>query len=109
MRDTGGRQDRFRQQRVPPVGISLSETLAAQSGSVLTATALVSLARRSTVLLRGRAALVAIAVTILAGCRGAPITPIYTQDELKAICEQHGARWHPDSLVGGYCESDIQM
>ncbi|HUM16768.1 MAG TPA: hypothetical protein VL086_13830 [Candidatus Nitrosotalea sp.] len=48
-------------------------------------------------------------MTILAGCRGAPITPIYTQDELKAICEQHGARWHPDSLVGGYCESDIQM
>jgi hypothetical protein len=52
-----------------------------------------------------RAALVLVAVaTILAGCSGASIPPTYTQDELKAICERHGGWWHPDGLVGGYCE-----
>lgn len=33
-----------------------------------------------------------------------PIPPTYTQDELKAICDRHGGWWHPDELMGGYCE-----
>jgi hypothetical protein len=50
------------------------------------------------------AALVAVVLTILAGCSSVPIPPTYTQDELKAICERHGGWWHPDELVGGFCE-----
>jgi hypothetical protein len=38
-----------------------------------------------------------------------PIPPTYTQDELKAICERHGGWWHPDDLVGGYCEYDSEI
>jgi hypothetical protein len=53
---------------------------------------------------RSCAALVLVAVTILPGCSSVPIPPTYTQDELKAICERHGGWWHPDGLVGGYCE-----
>jgi len=51
-----------------------------------------------------RATLVVVAVTILAGCSSVPIPPTYTQDELKAICERNGGRWHPDDLMGGFCE-----
>jgi hypothetical protein len=51
-----------------------------------------------------RAALVAVALTLLAGCSSVPIPPTYTQDELKAICERHGGWWHPDELMGGFCE-----
>jgi hypothetical protein len=54
-------------------------------------------------MLRSRAALV-VAVSVLAGCGGVPVPPTYTQDELKAICERHGGWWHPDGLIGGYCE-----
>ena len=52
-----------------------------------------------------RAVLLGLAVTILAGCNSVPIPPTYTQDELKAICERrnHGW-WHPDGLVGGFCD-----
>ena len=53
---------------------------------------------------RNRAALVLVAITILAGGSSVPIPPTYTQDELKAICERHGGWWHPDELMGGYCE-----
>ena len=45
-----------------------------------------------------------VAVAILAGCSSVPIPPTYTQDELKAICERHRGWWHPNGLVGGYCE-----
>jgi len=54
-------------------------------------------------MLRSGAALV-VAVSVLAGCGGVPVPPTYTQDELKAICERHGGWWHPDGLIGGYCE-----
>jgi hypothetical protein len=33
-----------------------------------------------------------------------PIPPTYTQDELKAICQQHTGYWRPDGLAGGSCE-----
>src|SRR5262245_1138962 len=39
-----------------------------------------------------------------AGCVGAAVPPTYTQDELRAICERQRGWWHPDTLVGGYCE-----
>jgi hypothetical protein len=38
------------------------------------------------------------------GCSSAPIAPTYSQDELKAKCERHRGMWHPDDLMGGYCE-----
>jgi hypothetical protein len=56
-----------------------------------------------------RAALVLAALTILAGCSSVPISPTYTQDELKAICERHGGWWHPDELMGGFCEQDSRI
>lgn len=56
-----------------------------------------------------RAALVVVVVFVVAGCSSLPIPPTYTQDELKAICERHGGWWHPDDLMGGYCEYDSQM
>jgi hypothetical protein len=60
-------------------------------------------------LVRDRGALIVVAVTIMAGCRSAPIPPTYTQDELRAICERHMGWWHPDGLVGGYCEYDSRQ
>jgi hypothetical protein len=54
-----------------------------------------------------RAALLAVAGTILAGFGRVPIPPTYTQDELKAICERHGGWWHLDELVGGFCEYQL--
>jgi hypothetical protein len=51
-----------------------------------------------------RLALIALLATLLAGCGGVLIPPAYTQHDLKAICERHGGWWHPDGLVGGYCE-----
>ena len=51
-----------------------------------------------------RVARVVVAATLLAGCSSVPIPPTYTQDELKAICERHGGWWHPDDLIGGFCE-----
>jgi hypothetical protein len=51
-----------------------------------------------------RPAVVLLAATILTGCSSVPIPPTYTQDELRTICERHGGWWHPDDLVGGFCE-----
>ena len=48
--------------------------------------------------------LLVVATTILAGCSSVPIPPTYTQDELKAICQRHSGWWHPDELMGGFCE-----
>lgn len=45
------------------------------------------------------------ALILLAGCTSTPIPPTYTQDELRAICIRDGGWWHPDPLLGGYCES----
>lgn len=48
--------------------------------------------------------LVLLALTILAGCGSVPTPPVYTQDELKAICQRHTGYWRPDGLAGGFCE-----
>jgi adenosylmethionine-8-amino-7-oxononanoate aminotransferase len=40
----------------------------------------------------------------IAGCSGVAIPPTYTQEELGAICQRHGAVWHSDTLMGGFCE-----
>jgi hypothetical protein len=44
------------------------------------------------------------AVTAQAGCSSAPIAPTYSQEELKVECERHRGMWHPDDLMGGFCE-----
>jgi len=44
------------------------------------------------------------AVSVQGGCSSAPIAPTYSQDQLKADCERHRGMWHPDDLMGGYCE-----
>ena len=49
------------------------------------------------------------ASAVLAACATSPIPPTYSQAELKAACERHGFWWHPDELMGGYCELDSQM
>ncbi len=43
-------------------------------------------------------------VTVQAGCSSAPIAPTYSQEELKVECERHRGMWHPDDLMGGFCE-----
>lgn len=55
--------------------------------------------------------LIVVAVSWLVGCSSVsvPIPPTYTQDELKAICERQHGWWHPDGLVGGYCEYDSRL
>jgi hypothetical protein len=53
---------------------------------------------------RAAALLLIGAVTVQAGCSGAPIAPTYSQEELKAECERHRGVWHPDDLKGGFCE-----
>jgi hypothetical protein len=53
---------------------------------------------------RAAALLLIGAVTVQAGCSGAPIAPTYSQEELKAECERHRGVWHPDDLMGGFCE-----
>ena len=49
------------------------------------------------------------ALAILVGCSSVPLPSTYTQGELKAICERHGGWWHPDELVGGFCEEDSRI
>ena len=44
------------------------------------------------------------AVTVQAGCGSARIAPTYSQDKLKVDCERHRGVWHPDDLMGGFCE-----
>lgn len=56
-----------------------------------------------------RAALIVVGVILFSGCSSIPIPPTYSQAELKAICERHGGWWHPDDLVGGYCEYDSRV
>ena len=38
------------------------------------------------------------------GCSSVSIAPTYSQEELKTNCERHLGMWHPDDLMGGYCE-----
>jgi len=53
----------------------------------------------------GRDAVLLVGLAILgAACSSAPIGPTYTQAELKTICERQRGMWHPDDLMGGYCE-----
>jgi hypothetical protein len=49
-------------------------------------------------------ALVLIAVTTLAGCGGGPVSPTYTQEDLKAECDRRRGYWRPGDLRGGYCD-----
>lgn len=51
----------------------------------------------------------AMVFAFLGGCATTPIPPTYTQDELEAICERHGARWRPDVLMGAYREHDSHL
>jgi hypothetical protein len=53
---------------------------------------------------RAAALLLIGAVIVQAGCSGAPIAPTYSQEELKVECERHRGVWHPDDLMGGFCE-----
>jgi hypothetical protein len=48
---------------------------------------------------------VLLAAMILGGCTTAALPPTYTQVELKTICERNRGWWHPDDLVGGFCET----
>jgi hypothetical protein len=54
---------------------------------------------------------VALTLTLLgsiigfSGCATIPIVPPYTQEELRDRCERQGSGWwHPDDMMGGYCE-----
>jgi hypothetical protein len=58
---------------------------------------------------RSRVVLIAVALTLLTGCSRVPLPPTYTQDELRSICERQGGWWHPDDLIGGYCEYDSRV
>jgi hypothetical protein len=50
------------------------------------------------------------AAACLGGCAtGPPISPTYTQADLKADCDRHRGWWRPDAVRGGYCEYDSQM
>ena len=51
-----------------------------------------------------RAAIALSSLVALTGCSMTPIPPTYTQDELKVICERNHGWWHPDDLMGGYCQ-----
>lgn len=50
-----------------------------------------------------RAALV-VAALALAGCSSVPIEKAYSEDQLRQRCELTGGWWHPDQLIGGFCE-----
>jgi len=54
-----------------------------------------------------RSMLCALATALcLLGCASGapPVSPAYTQDELKAACDQQRGWWRPDDLRGGYCD-----
>jgi hypothetical protein len=46
----------------------------------------------------------ATALCLLGCASGAPVSPAYTQDELKAACDRQRGWWRPDVLRGGYCD-----
>jgi outer membrane lipoprotein SlyB len=58
-----------------------------------------------------RAAVALLTVLALAGCATgqAPVSPAYTQDELRAQCERHRGWWRPGGVRDGFCEFDSQM
>jgi hypothetical protein len=54
-----------------------------------------------------RSMLCALATALcLLGCASGapPVSPAYTQDELKAACDRQRGWWRPDDLRGGYCD-----
>ena len=54
-----------------------------------------------------RSMLCALATALcLLGCASGapPVSPAYTQDELKAACDRQRGWWRPDVLRGGYCD-----
>jgi hypothetical protein len=42
-------------------------------------------------------------VSLLSGC-GVSIPPLYSAEEVKAICDRRGGCWRSDGVWGGYCE-----
>jgi hypothetical protein len=48
-----------------------------------------------------RAFALAVMLGLASGCAGA--VPL-TQADLAQRCQQTGGWWHPDDLMGGYCE-----
>lgn len=40
----------------------------------------------------------------LAGCAAGAIQRPYSEQELRERCERQGGWWHPDELMGGFCE-----
>ena len=40
----------------------------------------------------------------LAGCSSVPIEKAFGEEQLKQRCELTGGWWHPDQLMGGFCE-----
>jgi hypothetical protein len=40
----------------------------------------------------------------LAGCATVATGPPYTHDELKALCERRGGRWHDGDPTRSFCE-----
>jgi hypothetical protein len=49
------------------------------------------------------ALLAAVAGALLAGCGGVATRPLYTQAELRTMCERRGGSWRGD-LIPDYCE-----
>ncbi len=43
-------------------------------------------------------------VVLLCGCAGAAGQRAYSESELRQRCEWTGGWWHPDDLMGGFCE-----
>jgi hypothetical protein len=52
-------------------------------------------------MIRGLALVMTLALA--SGCAGA-ISPSYSPIELAQRCERTGGWWHPDQLLGGFCE-----
>jgi hypothetical protein len=59
---------------------------------------------RPSALTRRAGALLSGLCVLLTGCSSAPITPTYSQEELKSSCQRRGGVWHADGLIGGFCE-----
>lgn len=53
--------------------------------------------------LRMRLIVAAVALA-LAGCSSVPIEKAFGEEQLKQRCELTGGWWHPDQLMGGFCE-----
>ena len=50
-----------------------------------------------------RALALALTLAVVSGCTGV-ISATYSPADLAQRCEVTGGWWHPDELMGGYCE-----